>query len=469
MYEKAGVLLLIILVLLAACGLQGKDRTSLGSENPVQTDQIRTGSQREITEQENPSGDDREPLVIAVFGDSQELSSQAALINQSSKDYRIEIKKYERSHLGEEDGIARLQREIMSGEGPDIINFGAEYTTSDIVGGYTENLLPYLEANRGQMEKKYFNNILEAFYYKDALYVLPTRFTLQTFAGSSKELGNRKHWNIREMISCYEEKSEDMLLYPGQTKADVFGTILTGSMDYFINWEKGTCSFDGEEFCDILKFANTFPDYLEITEDYSVKQTFFEGGALLLPLRLSNILDICRAEFIFGEEEISYVGFPMEGECGTVINAAGPMLAISVNSRNKEASWEFISRFLDEQYQSEQPNGFPLCRSVLEERLLQAQNIEYAADLEGSQVPVARGKVIFEGEEPMYIYSVTRKQADRLTELIEEATICVANDYQLYSLLLEEAGSYFSGGKSLEETAKVMQSRASIYISEKVK
>lgn len=474
--RSIGVLFFVMAALFTeACGLQENSeqsdriRTGKKQDDISYSDQIPEASKQEALGRGDAAKDDRTPLVLAVFGDSSQLSRQVTQYNQSNTAYRVEIKQYQRFDLGEEDGLARLQREIMTGKGPDIIDFGAGYATSDIVGGYTENLLPYLKADDGQIEEKYFNNILEAFYYKDVLYALPTGFTLQTFAGASKELGNRKQWNIREMISCYEEKAENMLLYPGQTKADVFGTLLTGSMDYFIDWENGACSFDGEEFCDILSFANNFPNKLEITEDFSVKQTFFEGGALLLPLRLSNIFDICRAEFIFGEEEISYVGFPIEGECGTVVNAAGPMLAISVNSRYKDAAWEFISLFLEEPYQKEQPNGFPLCRSVLEERLLEACRVEYEADSEGRQSPVARDKVIFEGEEPIYIYSVSEKQAYSLTALIEGATICVANDRQLYNLLLEEAGSYFSGSKSLDDTVKVMQSRASIYIKERVK
>lgn len=460
---KKGIKRLIIIFIMAAlcmtgCGKQEKP-TGEKQKHSEETNQEAEGSQ----------GEDKITLVLAAFGGNSELSSQVDLFNQSSEDYRIEIKKYERSGLAEEDGLARLQREIMSGEGPDIIDFGAQYTASDIVGGYTENLLPYLEANDEKIEEKYFHNILEAFYYKEALYALPTCFTLQTFAGSSKELGDREHWNIREMMYCYAEKAQDMLLYPGQTKKDVLGTILTGSMAYYIDWEKGTCSFDGEQFQNVLAFANTFPENLEITDDFSVKQTFFEGGALLLPLQLNNIFDICHGEFIFGEEEITYIGFPMEGECGTVIKPAGPMLAISVNSRYKEASWEFISRFLEEEYQSELTDGFSLCRSVLAEKLSQAQEIQYTTDSEGNQIPVAKDKITFEGEEPVYIYSVTEEQADNLMELIEKASICVANDYQLYSLLWEEADSYFTGSKSLEETAKVMQSRASIYISERVK
>lgn len=477
------MLIMWIILVMTACGFgkgNGGNRDGNGQDRPggQQAEGQQYGGQKAEgqqygEQQDGESGstpeDDRTPLVIGVFDDGRDLADAISLFQQRNGAYRIEIKKYERSYLGEEDGLSRLQREIMTGEGPDIIDFGAGYATSDIVGGYTEDLLPWLEGENEKIEEKYFGNILKAFCYRDKLYALPVRFRLQTFAGSSREVGYRTHWNIEEMISCYEERKGDMILYPGQTKRDVFGTILTGSMDYFIDWEEGSCRFDGEEFCRILEFANSFPEGLEITEDDSVKQIFQEGGALLLPLRLSGIYDICRPGFIFGEEKISYIGFPMEGKCGTVIDAAGPVLAISINSRNKEAAWEFISLFLEEGYQREQTSGFPLCRSVLEERLAQAREIVYEKDSEGRQTPVARDSVVFEGEDPVPIYCVTEEQAQTLTALIEEASMCTANDRQLYSLLLEEAQGYFSGEKSLEDTVRVMQSVASIYVGERVK
>ena len=103
---------------------------------------------------------------------------------------------------------------------------------------------PYLENT--EYGEDCFENVIDAFSYQDGLYALPVSFKLETFVGNREELGGRTSWNVSEMISCYEEKAQDMLLYPGQMKMDVFGTILTGSMEYYIDWENGTCNFDGE-------------------------------------------------------------------------------------------------------------------------------------------------------------------------------------------------------------------------------
>ena len=425
------------------------------------------GCGRQKEQSDERAVDEKTTLTLAIFDENPEVNKQVERFNQSNDIYKIEIKKYGRASWTEDDGIARLQREIISGEGPDIIDFGWDYSTSDIAGKYTENLLPYLENT--EYGEDCFENVIDAFRYQDGLYALPVSFKLETFVGNSEELGGRTSWNVSEMISCYEEKAQDMLLYPGQMKMDVFGTILTGSMEYYIDWENGTCNFDGEEFRRVLEFCNTFPDELVWDEDFSVKQAYENGDALLKPSTFSSIYDICGAELIFGEEDVTYIGFPVEGESGTVIKPAEQALAISIGSKHKDVAWEFICQFLDKTYQSELDDNFPIRRSVLEESLLENSTTEYRTDEDGTQKPVAKGKLLFAGEEPVEIYCVTEEQAKELLCLIESATICSSIDYQLYNVFLEEAGSYFSGDKTLEEAIAVMQSRASIYVGEKVK
>lgn len=413
--------------------------------------------------QENVDSEGIKILTLANFGNNREIEKQVQIFNQNHSDYRIEIVKYERSTQPEDDGIAKLQREIASGNGPDIINFGGQYATTDIVGKYTEDLLPYLG---GELEGKYFSNILKAFTYQEGLYAIPISFTLQTFAGSSDILEQYENWTIQEMMSCYMEQAEGVVLYPGETKKDVFCTILTGNMESFIDWENKTCTFGDTAFKDMLNFANSFPDTLIIDEDYSVKQIFNEGKALLLPLQMENIYDICKGDLIFGEAT-KYVGFPVEEGSGTVIKPSETMLAISSCSENKEIAWEFICQFLDEQYQCQREKGIPIIKSAYEVLLANGQKIEYKKDEQGKEVSVSKAQVIFEGEDPIDIYNISATQAEQLTNLIEKAEICATNDYQLYNILLEEAQSFFEEGKDLEAVADIIQSRASIYVKEK--
>lgn len=402
-------------------------------------------------------------LVLATFQEDPELHKQVEIFNQKHRDYQIEIKSYQRADGSAEDGIAQIQREILAGNGPDLIDFGYAYSNTDVMGGYTEDLLPYLEEDK----EKYFANILESFCYKGCLYAIPTQFSLDTFAGSKEALGGREHWNIQEMMACYEGQPEDVMLYPGETRLNVLDRILTGSMEYYIDWESGTCSFDQGEFEHVLSFSASFPEVLEIDNDFSVKQTFLDGKALIIPTHIMDIYDIARAEYIFDDADISYIGYPVEGVSGTVISPKAPVLAISGKSGHKEICWEFISQYLDTKYQKKL--RFPINRAAMEEKLAQSLEIEYEM-VDGEKKPVAKSQVIFEGDDqPQYIYCLTEEQAQKLMQIIESAQINDAFDHHLYQIIMDEVDSYFSGGKTLEEVTKIIQNKASIYVSESSK
>ena len=123
------------------------------------------GCGRQKEQSDERAVDEKTTLTLAIFDENPEVNKQVERFNQSNDIYKIEIKKYGRASWTEDDGIARLQREIISGEGPDIIDFGWDYSTSDIAGKYTENLLPYLENT--EYGEDCFENVIDAFRYQD--------------------------------------------------------------------------------------------------------------------------------------------------------------------------------------------------------------------------------------------------------------------------------------------------------------
>ena len=424
-----------------------------------------------VTGREADNGVTQEPtvLVLASFEDSPYLQRRVELYNQTHADYQIEIKRYERSENMEEDGVLLIQREIVSGKGPDIINYGDDYATGDIAGAYTEDLFPYMGEDYQEL---YFGNILKAFAYEESLYAVPLEFWLKSFAGRKDNLGERSSWTIREMMECYHdyhEQESDRRLYPGAYKLDVFGAILAGNMEYYIDWESGECSFNGEEFCAVLEFCNEFSDHLELPDGYSSKQAYLDDKALLSYENIFSVYDVYESEYTFGGQEVTFIGFPVEGKNGTIIESFGPVLAISAGSKNKDAAWEFISECLSPSAQRELTFGFPICRVVLEERIAEAMEIEYETDENGERKPVAKEQILFAGEDPVDIYNITQKQADQLIALIEQAEIRSQPEWNIYNVFLEEVAYYFSGAKSLKETADVIQARVSIYVNERIK
>ena len=64
------------------------------------------------------------------------------------------------------------------------------------------------------------------------------------------------------------------------------------------------------------------------------------------------------------------------------------------------------------------------------------------------------------------IYAATQEEIEGIRRLIEIARPLSQESEEIYAIIGEEAAPYFAGQKSAEETAKIIQSRIQIYVSE---
>ena len=86
-------------------------------------------------------------------------------------------------------------------------------------------------------------------------------------------------------------------------------------------------------------------------------------------------------------------------------------------------------------------------------------------DENGERIPVSKG-MISDGVNTYTIYATTQEQADQLRQAIADTTKLMNYDMSIADIVTEQAAAYFSGQKSAEEVAKLIQSKANIYINE---
>lgn len=137
-------------------------------------------------------------------------------------------------------------------------------------------------------------------------------------------------------------------------------------------------------------------------------------------------------------------------------------IGISASSQNKEKSWEFLKSLLDEEFQDNIKRGLPVRISSLEKKIEAAMRTEYDANGE----KVAKDAIRFEGEDPENIYEITAEDAEMLKTIINQIEYNTADDQELKGILLEEAEYLFNNDRNVDDVAKIIQNRASVYISE---
>ena len=204
------------------------------------------------------SKDERIVLTLGTVASNAALRRQVEIFNQENTEYVIEIREYISETILGNDGINTLQREILAGKGPDLINFDCLYTPGVVSKGITEDLSLYMEADEEFHREDYFSNILDAYLVNGKQYTLSPWFSVRTVAGTKEELGDISGWNMQELMEMYQRAGKSILM-PGDSRAEVFSFLGMGSMGNFVNWEKGTCDFQGESFQALIAFCNLFP------------------------------------------------------------------------------------------------------------------------------------------------------------------------------------------------------------------
>lgn len=418
-------------------------------------------------------------IVIGTYYDDSSLSSAIVKFNKSSDQYHVALRTYidytdcetqEDYTNARTDALTRLNNEITSDEGPDLLLLESVNVEQYAAKGVFANLTSYLENSTVVSRDDYFENILQAYTYQDQLIAIPQTFSLLTIAGKTADVGEEPGWTLDEMMA-YANEHPDAQIFDYSTKAYMLQTLVTYNQSKYIDWETGQCSFDQEEFIKVLEFANSFPDEYTYDEDEPSTPNKLASGQLLLYMTsIYEPSDMQMAEAMYGED-VTYIGFPNEdGASGTYLYCSSP-IAILAKSENQEGAWAFLEYYLDEGESEWYSYGFSARKEKFEEQLANSMTTDYTDEngdpyLNEEGYALTGGGMSYE-DDWSYDYRVTtEEEAELLREMIENAQPANSMDDEILSIITEEADSYFSGDKSAADTAAVIQSRVQIYVNE---
>lgn len=425
-------------------------------------------------------------LTAAVLRKENSFMDMVEEFNRNNQDYYIEVKVYEAQEWDGSDALQAIIMEMLAGGGPDIIWLDDRSNAAFAAGKLLEDIYPYMNGDQDFSSADYYENVWDAFSLEGKLYTLPTSFVIDTFAGNGKlmeayvteyQVGEASvpTWNIADLTRCYQDFSQQNVsrvwLFPGDNKRSVFAELCYSGMDQFVDWGSGECRFQDKAFLELLEFVGSFPDTIDMDDSTSLRDLYHSGRALLYPLRIYNVWGVAQAEAVFVGENVIFPGHPVgenkPEETGAVAYPADGLLTMNRNSLHKEGVWQFMKNCLSEQMQR-QSTGIPMLREVSEERLETALTPEYVL-VDGVEVPKVQSYVRFEGEQPVELTVVTDENVAVFRSLVESICRSRTVEEALYSIVLEEAEMFFAGDRTAEETADVIQSRVSVYVSERVR
>lgn len=415
---------------------------------------------------------DKKIITLAGAGIDWRARQEAVKFNRESEDYQIKIIDYTNGDLSDsakDEAYQKLDMDIMSGKIPDIMFFDERQDYEKYLRkGMFYDYKPLFEKDEDFKNIKILPSLLDAMTENDKMYTLITDFYIGTGFANQKYSKDSNTLNFKD---CDDILSAADLKYDTAFgPIDNMGVLENGiiySGDKFIDLDEKKCSFDSEDFIKLLEFAGKFPAKVDDGKFGDDPYALYRSGKSVFQFDklygFSHYRDLKQA--IIGEE-ISFIGYPNdEGKNESVI-IPGDRYAISAQSSNVEAAWDFIKRFWSVEYIQKRQfeYGFPVTE----------EGLEYAAN-NSMDYPYRRlyggGKEYYQdiypvGDEEIKLEPLTQEEVNKVSDFIHSVDKVSSYNEEIQKIITEEAPAYFSGQKSAEEVAGIIQNRASIYVNE---
>ncbi len=415
---------------------------------------------------------DKKELVLGGSYVGSEIRAKVIQFNQSNSQYRITLKDYSIYNSPEDwtAGQTRLNNDIISGKMPDIMMFTDLNSYRNYVSkGALADIGKLLAADPELGGLEYLQNVWDAYSVNGQLYAVIPSFNVQTMVAKKSLVGEPQSWTMADVEAGLATMPQGAAAFGDMTRDGFIYNILSYGGKDFIDLETGECHFDSQEFIDMLEYAKTLPkeSYKE-DEDYdyfSHENQYRENRSLMRELYISNIED-CKYQIKgYMGEEVSYVGFPTSDSKGSCLGISGSALMISANSQQQDEAWQFVRQFLTEEYQtSSELYSMPVLKSAFLAKAAKATERSYWTDENGNKEYYDDYWTI--NGEQVVLEPFTQEEVEEICQFIYGVNRTAYYNEEIRNIIIEDAEAFFSGQRSAQEVAGIIQSRAQVYINE---
>jgi len=400
---------------------------------------------------------DRITLTLATFYLDWNIRNAIVQFNRSSTTHRISVTDYSEFNTDDDwqAGVTRLSAEIIAGNVPDILDVSNlpfdQYVAKDLL----VDLYPLIDSDPELSRGDFLESVLRATEINGGLYKVFPTFSVITMLGHPSVVGSYPGWNMDEFIKVLDSNPDaDFALGQGLTKLNFLQALFMFSMDDFVDRGAGKVNFESNDFIALLEFANTLPDDYDWDNYISEPELIATGRQIITATGFNSFDDFQMYRAMFGGD-IVFKGLPAENRNGFSLTTYTGF-AITNKCRDVDGAWEFLRTFLNEDWQNESIwYGMPTNKNAFNKLLEKAMT----EDEYGSRFMSWDGFML-------EMETLTQADADQIMALIDSASGSVGQDDALWTIISECASDFFSGKSTAQDAARIIQNRASIYISE---
>lgn len=395
-------------------------------------------------------------LVLGVAGSLRSEESLLKRIDQVVLSYN---RTHPYSHVTVQEygneNITNFQMELLKGEGPDILMETENFFDMEtlMAKGAVEDLAPYLTGGGEVSDQDILPGILELIKKDGRIPRIPLSFSVGIMI-----LPKDRPQEIMTPAEAadFMAGSDGTYIDCGVWPAPFLVQMLTGAeMDHYVDAEGKSCSFDSEEFIDLLERLAKLSDMKMIMDQRERFEPVRSGQLAAVVDDLDSMGDyLCIRASFYDAWEIA--GFPNSDRQLRYPATLYDWLGISSASEHKEEAWGFIEFCLA--YTSRSDNA-------ADRFVVTKEKFERQIRFEKGDPYQVMGNYFFDGSIDIFQPEpTTQEETDFLREISEH--LYFYEDQNLEKIIREEADIFFAGDVSAEEAAKRIQNRVSLLLNE---
>ena len=410
--------------------------------------QICSGEEIEI-------GEDR--MVFAIVDQYPEIY-YLALPTEYSKRHP-ESKLIYQTHTGDIDSYrTRVMADILSGKGPDLLLVRNEDARSLYENNALLDLMEYLPP---ELKENIFPSVLTRGTVDGKLIGLDPNMQGYVILVSNA-VWERDGWTIEDVVGLVDERKPQYLysgIKPGRkyNPEEILTLLFTAlpEKSSFLDLEAGTCDFENGNFIRLLEICKEYGEKPAPEEDrfYEVLRT---GDCLFTCVSVSNMQWFSQ-DMKPLEKICHFVGVP--GQEGYGFSRSNYMLVVNANTKHRDAVLKCLWSLFSVKAQQQMSHFGPVREDLVRESVLE----------KGTNM-LTKNKPGFDtGDGGVHELEPREDGSSFVEEYIAALKGLEVRDSRsnaVVDIVESEAGLYFEGVRTAEQTAAIIQNRVQLYLNE---
>lgn len=394
----------------------------------------------ELTVEKSSETTKRQLELATVSADSW-LKKAVVDFNRQNDEYEIILRTCPVNETPD-DFRTRIQAELNSGKGPDILNTSVVKLRSGAEMGYLLDLTEFFRS----YEDVFFSSATQLGKTGEQYYGIPYAFNVITLAANQEVIGDRDGWTLEEAMQCMEQSDAETIIRQLDMAYSYYWLGIAPEYTELIDWKNRISHLNEKEGCDLLDFVARYSH--DDTRQGTMEESLTEIVYTMDPAAVQYTSDLFQGNEI-------YIGFPNKDR-SSGHRLTGSILEVNRNCTAVDGAIQFIEYLLSDGQQAylaeimlngRPGSGYPVRYETLEQLF---------DDLHKKA----------ENATPDDILSLSSEQYDSVWDVLRSAEIYDNETEIILDILIEETGTFRSGSKTARQVMDIIHNRVQLYLSE---